>query len=289
MNLLVTGAKGMLGTDLCRIGQGYGHQVIATDIQEMDVRDLDSVMQVIAQVRPDVVMHLAAWTDVDGCERDPDDAFRANTIGTHNVALACQKHGAEMVYVSTLCVFNGEKPQAYTEFDTPDPRSWYSQSKYQGELAIEQLLDRYYIVRAGWMFGGGKEDKKFVAKIIELARQRSQLKIVDDKFGSPTYTVDMSRGIMRLIETGVYGKYHMVNPGAPASRYEVAQNILACAKINTCELLPVSSAEFPLPAYRPRMEAGRNYMLELRGWNWMRPGMESLEEYIKATFHTCSG
>ncbi len=283
LRVLVTGAKGMLGIDLCRELGTQGHQIYATDLDEMDVREAGLVMQTMAHFRPETVIHLAAWTDVDGCERDPDNAFRANTIGTQNIALACQKHGAELVYISTLCVFNGEKPEAYTEFDTPDPHSWYSHSKYQGELAVERLLNRYYIVRAGWMFGGGKEDKKFVAKIIELARQRSQLKIVDDKFGSPTYTVDMARGIMRLIETGMYGTYHMVNPGAPASRDEVAQKILEYAGVDTCELVPVSSAEFPLPAARPRMEAGRNYLLELHGWNWMRPWQIALREYITTT------
>ena len=271
----------MMGTDLCSLLRERQYEVVETDIQEMDVRDEDLVMRTVAEVRPRIVMHLAALTDVDGCERDPDSAFRTNALGTQNVATACKQHQADMVYISTLSVFNGEKREAYTEFDTPDPRSWYSRSKYQGESFIERLLNRHYIVRAGWMFGGGKQDKKFVSKILELARQQSLLKIVDDKFGSPTYTMDLSQAIVQqLVGTGLYGKYHIVNTGAPASRYEVAQHILTCARMSRCELLPVSSAEFPLAAYRPRMEAGRNYQLELRGWNWMRPWKTALEEYI---------
>jgi dTDP-4-dehydrorhamnose reductase len=283
MRVLVTGGKGMLGTDLSRILKGQSHEVVITDIQEMDVRDISIVMKIAENIRPELVVHLAALTDVDASEGDPDGAFHTNTIGTQNVALACQKYGAEMVYVSTLSVFNGEKKEAYTEFDSPDPRSWYSQSKYQGELIVERLLDRYYIVRAGWMFGGGGEDKKFVAKIMDLARKRSQLKVVNDKFGSPTYTVDLSRGIMSLVEARLYGRYHMVNTGIPVSRFEVAQSILAYANLQTCKLLPVSSAEFPLAAHRPRMEGGRNLLLELRGLNWMRPWAQALEEYITGT------
>jgi dTDP-4-dehydrorhamnose reductase len=175
---------------------------------------------------------------------------------------------------------SGEKPAAYTEFDTPDPRSVYSRSKYQGELIVEKLLQRYYIVRAGWMFGGGTEDKKFVAKIINMARQRPEIKIVNDKFGSPTYTVDLSNGIIELIKTSWYGTYHLVNTGSPVSRYEVAEKILEYAGITSCDLLPVTSTEFPLPAHRPRMEAARNYQIELRGLNWMRPWQSALQEYI---------
>lgn len=283
MRILVTGAKGMLGTDLCQIYRDAGHEITPTDIQEMDVRNTGLVMQTIGDLQPDVILHLAALTDVDGCERDPDSAFTTNALGTQNIALACQKFGAPMVYISTLSVFNGDKAEPYTEFDQPDPKSWYSRSKYQGELFVQHLLQRYYIVRAGWMFGGGQEDKKFVAKIIELARSRTQLKVVNDKFGSPTYTCDFANGILKLLNAGLYGKYHMVNTGVPASRFEVAQKILECAGITHCELLPVSSAEFPLPAPRPRMEAGRNYMLELHRMSWMRPWESALTDYIRST------
>ena len=146
---------------------------------------------------------------------------------------------------------------------------------------VEKLLDQYYIVRAGWMFGGGRQDKKFVAKIMDLAAQRSSLSIVNDKFGSPTYTHDLASGIERLAPTELYGTYHMVNTGGYCSRYQFAQAILEFAGIATCALRPVSSTEFPLPAPRPRMEAARNYQLELREWNWMRPWPEALKEYIQ--------
>jgi len=280
MKILVTGAQGMMGMGLCPILCENGHEVVATDLPELDVQHPDQVRHAIRQAQPALVIHLAAQTDVDGCENNPDMAFRVNTLGTQHVALACQQFGCALVYMSTISVFNGNKETAYTEFDTPEPRSVYSSSKYQGEVIVQRLVRYSYVVRTGWMFGGGVHDKKFVARILELARTRAQLKVVDDKFGSPTYTVDIARGLCRLIETNMYGVYHLVNTGEPVSRYSVAQRILEYAGLNTCELLQVSSDEFPLPAPRPRMEAGRNYQLELRGWNWMRPWKEALAEYV---------
>lgn len=281
--VLVTGAKGMMGTDLCRILEERGCDVTATDIEEMDVRDRDLVQDTVNKIQPQTVFHLAALTNVDDCEKMPDESFLTNTIGTQNIALACQSIDATMVYISTISVFDGLNCEPYTEFDTPNPQSWYSRSKYQGELIVEKLLSKYYIARAGWMFGGGAEDKKFVAKMIDLAKARDLLKVVDDKYGSPTYTADIASGVERLTHTGLYGTYHMVNSGGYCNRYEFAQKILEYAHISSCELQPVSSAEFPLPAPRPNMEAARNYNLELRGLDWMQPWESALQEYVETT------
>ena len=279
--VLVTGANGMLGSDLCEIFKEKGHQVIGTDIETLDVCDYEAVQETVIQIEPDFVIHLAGMTDVDDCEQEPEKAFHINTIGTQHVALACQKTSAILVYLSTLSVFDGAKCESYTEFDTPNPQSWYSRSKYRGELVVEKLLNQYYVVRAGWMFGGGLEDKKFVAKIMDLAAKNDSINVVDDKFGSPTYTRDISRGIERLIKTGLYGTYHMVNSGSYCSRFEFAQAILKYAGITTCAVYPVSSTSFPLHATRPRNEAARNYSLELHDWNWMPTWRNALEGYIK--------
>jgi dTDP-4-dehydrorhamnose reductase len=259
---------------------GHEHEVRATGTEDMDVRDRSAVSSVVAGFHPELIIHLAALTDVDRCEREQDEAFHINTIGTQNVALSCLQLAIPLVYVSTISVFDGTKPGPYIEFDTPNPRSCHSKSKYQGERIIQSLLQRYYIVRAGWLFGGGDKDSKFVAKILKLARDRSELKVVDDKLGSPTYTIDFAHGIKALIATGQYGVYHMVNTGRPASRYEVAQAILEYAGVTDCVLKAVSSAEFPLPAPRPRMEAGRNLAAELIGLPPMRPWREALKEYL---------
>ncbi len=279
MKILVTGANGMLGSDLCPLMREH-HIVLATDIHELDVRDWGAVREAVHQFLPDVVIHLAALTDVDYCERRPDEAFRTNTIGTQLVTLACREVGATIVYVSTLSVFDGRKPTPYIEFDTPNPQSVYSLSKYQGERVVQALWAQHYIARAGWLFGGGTEDKKFVAKILDLAHAKLELKIVDDKFGSPTYTADFARGLRQLIDTGLYGTYHLVNTQGGISRYDVARAILDEAGITTCHLLPVSSAEFPLPAPRPRMEAGRNCHLDLLGLDLMRDWHTALRDYL---------
>ena len=200
------------------------------------------------------------------------------------MALACQRQDVELVYVSTLAVFNGQKTDAYVEFDAPDPANVYGRSKYAGEQMVRALVSRHYVVRTGWVFGGGLHDKKFVGKILAQARERSDLRAVDDKFGSPTYTVDFARGLARLSESGPYGTYHLVNTGQPASRYDVARHIVQAAGLKHCQVLSVSSDVFPLAAPRPRMEAGRNDQLERRGLNWMRPWTEALEEYAR-TLH----
>lgn len=281
MKVLVTGANGMLGKDLVRIFAPH-HELLATDIDTLDIRDREAVQRCVEVFRPNMVMHLAAMTDVDGCERRPDDAYLTNTIGTENVALACQATNALMVYISTISVFDGTSQTPNTEYDRPNPMSVYSASKYQGELIVERLLSRYYIVRAGWMFGGGPEDKKFVARILELARANPQVKGVSDKFGSPTYTVDFAQGLLQLIAMGRYGLYHQVNTGIPCTRADVARVAIAAAGL-TANVIEVSSAEFPLPAHRPRMEAARNYHLDLVGSNWMRPWEEALREYVQTT------
>ena len=293
MRILVTGANGMLGSDLCRIFSDK-YEVMATDLssrisvnktkkicaEEMDVRNYDKIISTCKSFRPDFILHLAAETNVDGCESDIEGAYRTNTIGTKNIALACRKYDCIMVYISTGSVFDGKKNEPYIEFDTPNPQSIYSKSKFHGELMVQRLLDRFFIFRAGWMFGGGNEDKKFVAKILDLAKAKKELKIVDDKFGSPTYTKDLSKAIMSLLNSESYGLYHMVNTGC-CSRYECAMKIFEYGEIKTCNLVPISSDEFPLPAPRPRMEALRNYHLELMGMDIMRPWEEALGEYVK--------
>ncbi len=280
MKVLVTGAAGMLGSDLCPIFSEE-HQLVTTDIQQMDVRDPNAVLLRARDVQPDFVVHLAAATDVDECERNPDLAYATNAIGTRNVALACQQVGATLVYISTISVFDGTKPEPYTEFDAPGPLSHYARAKYEGEQIIRSLLNKYYIARAGWMFGGRTEDKKFVAKIVSLARERPTLSIVNDKFGSPTYTADLAHSLLNLIKTGLYGTYHIVGTGGYCSRVEFAQAILEYAKISSCQIQSVSSAAFPLAAPRPRMEAARNYHLDLLGTNWMRSWRQALQEYVK--------
>jgi dTDP-4-dehydrorhamnose reductase len=287
MKILVTGAAGMLGSALCPALMQRRHKVFATDlatvdegIEYLDVRGYEQIEEFVDRVKPDMVMHLAAETDVDKCELEPDHAFLTNTIGTQNVSLVCQKRSIVMVYISTIGVFYGDKPEPYTEFDTPNPINVYGRSKLEGEKIVQSLLNRYYIVRAGWMVGGGpKRDKKFVGKIIKRMNDTTVLKAVNDKIGSPTYTVDFSRCLTNLIETGYYGLYHCTNKGY-GSRFDVAKKIVDFLGRSDVTVEPVSSAYFPLPAARARSEMSRNYKLELLDKDTMRNWEDAIKEYV---------
>ena len=280
--MLVTGAGGMVGSYVPEVFTDY--ELVLTNTVEgyihMDVRQPVDVMHLVADLKPDVILHLAAATDVDQCEREPDEAFHTNAIGTQNIALACQEFDVPLVYVSTAGVFWGDKPEPYNEFDVPKPANVYGQSKLAGEQIVSSLLRRYYIVRAGWMVGGGEKDKKFVGQISRLMMQGTNpLRIVDDKIGSPTYAKDLLGGIYALLETKHYGLYHLVNQGQ-CSRYDVGLLIRDVLQRPDIEILPVSSAYFPLPAPRARSEAMRNLKLELLDLHHTRPWQDALREYI---------
>lgn len=280
--ILVTGVGGMVGSYVREVFRN--DELLLTDIVDgcghLDVRDAAAVMKAVADAKPDVVLHLAAATDVDRCEQEPDWAYHTNAIGTQNVALACQAQGTILVYISTAGVFWGDKLEPYIEFDTPNPANIYGRSKLAGEQIVSSLLHRYYIVRAGWMIGGGKKDKKFVAKIARLIFEgKNPIRAVDDKLGSPTYGKDLLAGIRRLLETDYYGLYHMVNKGC-CSRYEVALKIRDALQRSDVGIVAVPSAYFPLPAPRARSEAMRNFKLELLGLDPMRPWEDALQEYM---------
>ena len=280
--MLVTGAAGMMGSYVPDVFPEIDLTLTNTtgDLPHLDVRDPEAVMKTVRETSPDVVLHLASATDVDRCQQEPDWAYHTNALGTQNVALACQSSGSIMVYVSTGAVFWGDKLEPYTEFDDPCPMNIHGDSKLRGEQIMVSLLQRYYIVRAGWMIGGGKKDRKFVGKITrKILEGESHLRVVDDKFGSPIYAKDLLGGIRRLLNTDYYGLYHMVNTGM-VSRYQIALAIRDILERPDIEIEPVSSAFFPLPAPRGRSEALRNYKLDLLGLNEMRSWQEALAEYL---------
>lgn len=279
--MLVTGAAGMVGSYVPAVFGDWDLEL--TDVVDgytrLDVREPGAVRAAVARARPDIVLHLAAATDVDRCQQEPDWAYANNAIGTQNVALACQAENVVPVLVSTAAVFPGTTPEPYTEFDEPDPANIYARSKLAGERIAASLLSRYYIVRASWMIGGGTRDKKFVGKIAQFVLEgRTPIRAVDDKVGSPIYARDFLAGIRRLVESGQYGLYHVVNVGT-CSRYEIAVAVRDVLGRKDVEVLPVSSAEFPLPAPRGH-EALRNLKLELLGFPPMRPWRDALAEYV---------
>ncbi|MGB9301319.1 MAG: dTDP-4-dehydrorhamnose reductase, partial [Anaerolineae bacterium] len=209
MRIVITGALGQLGRSLQEVLQG--HELLLLDLPEHDVTD-PGIISAIGSYQPDVVIHAAAMTDVDGCELDPDSAYRINALGTRNVADACQTCHAALLYVSTDYVFDGTKGEPYLEFDDPNPLSVYGRSKLAGEVLVRDLLTRYYIVRTAWLYGPG--GRNFVTKILGLAAHREDLSVVTTEVGSPTYAPDLAEAIARLIEHPLYGTYHLVNEGS---------------------------------------------------------------------------
>jgi dTDP-4-dehydrorhamnose reductase len=291
LKALVTGAAGVVGADLSEALARAHYRVLRTDFRRseevayLDVRKTSEVNAAVTKECPDLVIHLAAEIDVDRCELDVDHAYRTNTLGTWNVALACQRQDIPMVYVSTAGVFDGTKGEPYNEFDHPNPVNFYGRTKLEGEKLVTQLLSRFFIVRASWMIGGGPvKDTKFVGKIMkQLEAGTRELNAVTDKIGSLTYSSDFSKCLIDLMQTGWYGTYHLANKGT-CTRYDVAKHILDHLGRNDVVLNAVTSEAFVLPAPRARSEMLRNYALELRGMDTMRSWQDALNHYLDKHF-----
>jgi dTDP-4-dehydrorhamnose reductase len=281
--ILVTGAAGMVGsylTEIFRPEELYLTDMNASHgIASLDVRDAAEVTRLVGLIRPDHVLHLAAETDVDRCERDPAHAFLSNATATGIVAEACVKYHADIIYISTCGVFDGAKTTPYTEFDEPTPVTEYGKAKLAGETLVREICKNWYIVRAGWMFGGGFKDKKFVGKVAsQCAAGAPSLRCVTDKFGSPTYAKDLLRMVKQLTERRMYGLFHGVNQGC-CSRYDVAVEIAAYLGTGT-KIVPASSADFQLSASRPASEAVLSQNLDELGIRPMRIWKDALHEYL---------
>jgi len=285
--ILVTGAGGMLGKDVCLATAKNGHSVIATGRKEglvpLDVTDTRQTQEIIAHHRPDFVLHCAAWTDVDGAERDHDGAYRANALGAWNVASAASHIRAGMIYVSTDFVFNGAKNQPYTEFDEVHPLNVYGSSKEAGERLVRQILpDRHMIVRTSWLFG--KQGNCFPKTILRLAESRPEIPVVADQIGSPTYTPDLAAKLIELAENPLSGTYHVTNSGQ-CSWKDFAEEIVQTAGLAT-KIAPITAAEyrerFSSPTRRPAYSVLRHLSLEMRNMDNLRSYSEALSEYLRA-------
>lgn len=258
-------------------------ELVLTDVvpgvERLDVAEDDEVQRAVEKAAPDVVLHLAAATDVDRCETEPAWAQRVNAGGTEHVARACARVGATLVYVSTGAVFPGDKDEPYVESDPTGPVNVYARAKLDGERAVAERVARSYIVRAGWMMGGGARDTKFVGKMTELiAAGRTPLRAVADGRGTPTYARDLLGAIARLLATDAYGIYHAGNAGS-CTRYDMALAIRDALGRPDIVVEPVDASVFPLPAPRPRSEAIRSLALERLGLA-PRPWREALHEYV---------
>jgi dTDP-4-dehydrorhamnose reductase len=273
VRIAITGALGQLGRSLQEVLKG--HDLFLIDLPEHDITDL-GIISAIAGSQPDLVIHTAAMTDVDGCELDPDAAYEVNALGTRNVALACQRCQVPLVHISTDYVFDGTKEEPYLEFDEPNPTSVYGRSKLAGEVVVRDLLDRFYIVRTAWLYGHGGSN--FVKKVMELADERDELSVVTSEVGSPTYAMDLAEAIARLVEHPIYGVYHLVNEGS-CSRYEFAARILTLAGKSDYPLRPIESYE--RPARVPPHAILRNFCAATQLGITMRHWEDALRAYFR--------
>lgn len=267
--ILVTGANGMLGQDLCPILEDEGYDVIETDVQTLDITNSNMVNEVLNEEKPDIVIHCAAYTNVDKAEEDIETARLINAKGTENIAKACADIDANLVYISTDYVFNGEGTKPYLPTDKTAPLNNYGLTKFEGEEAVRKNCKKHYITRTSWLYG--IHGKNFVETMISLA-DKPELKVVDDQIGCPTWTIELSNGIVKLLKGAEFGTYHVCGSGQ-TSWYGFAKKIFDAAGINS-NLKPCTTEEFPRPAKRPKYSVMDNNGI-CRNWEI------ALKDYLK--------
>ncbi|MDP9404643.1 MAG: dTDP-4-dehydrorhamnose reductase [Actinomycetota bacterium] len=278
MRVLITGAEGQVGRELVEAFEGHAVDgVVATGRRQLDVADRDSVLQAICSVRPDAVVHAAAWTDVDGCEGDPGRALQVNALGTRHVAEAARLAGARLCYLSTDYVFAGDAATPYTEWDQTGPRSVYGRSKLGGE---RELGPDATIVRTSWVCG--RHGRNFVRTILAAAAERDELAVVDDQHGCPTFADDLAAMIVRLVVSRLPGTFHVTNQGA-TTWYGLATAALEAAGLDPAKVKPIATADLdpPRPAPRPAWSVLDNAALRLCGIPLLPDFHEPLERLVK--------
>ena len=276
MRVLVTGAKGQLGSDVMAELEKHGHVGIGTDVEEMDITDLEKVEEVIAQADVEAVVHCAAYTAVDAAEDNVELCRKINAAGTENIAKVCKEHGLKMMYISTDYVFDGQGERPWEPDDERHPLNVYGQTKYEGELAVEENVEKFFIVRIAWVFG--LNGKNFVKTMLNLGKTRGEVSVVNDQIGSPTYTPDLARLLVDMIETEHYGHYHATNEGL-CTWYEFAREIFRQAGIDV-KVTPVTSKQFPAKAKRPFNSRMNKDKLTKNGFTHLPRWEDALKRYL---------
>jgi len=290
MRVLVIGANGQLGTDLCKV---FRHlQLIALTHSDIEITDMNSVKRACKKYKPGVIINTAAYVRVDDCEVNRDKAFAVNALGARNVAVVAEGLGAKLIHISTDYVFGGETEQRatpYTEFDAAVPANIYGRSKLAGENFVRHLCSRHFIIRTSGLFGvAGSSGKggNIVDTMLRLGEEPEELRVVNDQIFSPTYTTDLAAKIAELIDTEFYGLFHITNKGC-CSWYEFTNEILRLAGLKT-PVIPISSDQYPQKAKRPRFSVLDNYHLKLLGMDEIRPWQEALKDYMISKGHYAS-
>ena len=271
MKALVMGASGQLGRELTEILPEKGYEVVALSRSELDVVDAAAVERAMEAHSPKLVINAAAYTNVDGCETETETAYAINALGPRNLAQACERRGCELVHVSTNYVFDGRSERSYEPFDLPNPISAYGRTKLAGEEYVKHLSSRWYVVRSAGVYGEGHN---FVRTMLRVAKERDVLRVKDDEFVSPTYARDLAEGIAEVIQTRLYGLYHLTNSGS-CSWYEFTEEILSLSGAEI-EIVPIPASEYPLPAARPV-----NGVLSTIGSPPLRHWREALADYLE--------
>lgn len=278
MKVMIIGSEGMLGHDLVDI-LSLENDISTTTIDTLDITSIEKTIKTVKEINPDVVVHAAAYTDVDGSESNQDIAYRVNALGTRNVAVACRESDSGLVYISTDYVFDGTKGSSYYEYDQTNPMSVYGKTKLAGEIYIRDILSKFYIVRTSWLYG--LHGPNFVKTMLELAKTNDTISVVNDQIGSPTYTVDLATAIDQLIKKPAYGIYHITNSEF-CSWYDFAQKIFDLSGVEI-DLTPVKTEEFPRPAPRPKYSVLENYNWQMEGFSRMRSYKEALKAYLNSS------
>ena len=277
MKVFVTGVKGQLGFDVMNELEKQGLEGIGVDIDEMDITDADQVNKVIKEAAPDAVIHCAAYTAVDAAEDNEEICRKVNAQGTENIAKVCEELDIKMMYISTDYVFNGQGERPWEPDDEREPLNVYGQTKYEGELAIEEHVKKFFTVRIAWVFG--VNGKNFIKTMLNLGKTHDHLTVVDDQTGSPTYTYDLARLLVDMIQTDKYGRYHATNEGL-CTWYEFACEIFKQAGMNVF-VAPVSSDEYPAKAKRPSNSRMDKSKLTANGFTPLPTWQDALSRYLK--------
>ena len=277
MKILVTGVKGQLGHDVVEESQKRGIEAIGVDVEEMDITDASKVEEVIKASNVDAVVHCAAWTAVDKAEDEVALCTKVNVDGTYNIAKVCKELDIKMMYFSTDYVFDGQGDQEWKEYDERHPLNVYGQTKCEGEIAVQKLLEKYFIVRIAWVFG--VNGNNFIKTMLRLGKERGAVSVVNDQIGSPTYTYDLAKLVVDMIQTDKYGIYHATNEGL-CSWYEFACEIFKQAGLDV-KVTPVDSSAFPAKAKRPSNSRMSKAELDKNGFNRLPSWQDALQRYLQ--------
>ena len=279
MRALVTGVKGQLGHDVMNELAKRGYEGVGVDVEEMDITDAAAVDRVIKESHVDSVVHCAAWTAVDAAEDNVEICHKVNALGTENIAKVCKELDIPMIYFSTDYVFDGQGTRPW-EPDDPvvEPLNVYGLTKFEGEQAVEKYLDKYYIVRIAWVFG--VNGKNFIKTMLNLGKTHDTLTVVNDQVGTPTYTYDLSRLVVDMLEKEEYGKYHVTNEGGYISWYDFAKEIFRQAGMDVT-VNPVSSDAYPAKAKRPANSRLEKKKLDEHGFDRLPTWQDALARYLK--------